>query len=204
MDCSMKKILIIIALTLSLTACMPKFIHNMFQKKPVKTKPAPPAMNRFTQPNIYAPGHSPGVFSRTNYLTASRKLTEHVKNGNIQIVNEGHRITLIVPTDKYFVFDTAKLNEMRYAPLVDTAMLIKCFPNATIYVAGFTDDVGNYEHKRILSKERAQAIVSFLWTQGISERKLKAQGYGQRYAHANNDLIHGSALNRRVEIQWAV
>lgn len=198
----MRKILLLISITLSLTACMPALIYKMIKKKPVETKRPAPIATSEKLPLIYAPSRNKGGFSRTNYLTASRKLTQHIENGDIQIVNEGHRITLIIPTDKYFIFDTPKLNDLRYEPLSKIAKLIECFPDSKIYVAGFTDDVGDYEHKRILSKERAQAVATYMWTQGISERKLEAQGYGARYAHANNDLIHGSALNRRIEIQW--
>ncbi len=201
----MKKILIPLTLTIALSACLPLALLNKYLPPKQKPPAKPVAMNKSGQlPDIFAPSINKAGFSRTNYLQASRKITDHVQNGDIQIVNEGKRITLIVPTDKYFLFDTAKLNDLRYAPLTDIAKLIKCFANAKVYVAGFTDDVGNYEHKRILSKERAQAIVSYLWTQGIDERDLKAQGYGQRYAIANNKLIHGSALNRRVEIQWTL
>ena len=201
----MKKLLLPLVLTTTLCACLP--IRLLHKYLPPKTKqPAKPvAVSKSGKlPDIFAPGMNQAGFSRTNYLQASRKITDHVQNGDIQVVNEGKRITLIVPTDKYFLFDTAKLNDLRYGPLSAIAELIKCFANAKVYVAGFTDDVGNYEHKRILSKERAQAIVAYLWTQGISERNLKAQGYGERYAIANNQLIHGSALNRRVEIQWTM
>jgi len=200
----MKKMLLIPFLTLTLTACMPIFMKKIFPKKPIKPHTATAFINSRKLPDIYAPGINKGTFSRTNYLTASRSITKNIQDGDIQIVNEGHRITLIVPTDKYFLFDTAKLNDLKYEPLDNIVNLIKCFPKSTINIAGFTDDVGNYEYKRLLSNQRAQSIVSYLWSQGVSEKTLQAQGYGSRFAIANNDLIHGSALNRRVEIQWAI
>lgn len=155
-------------------------------------------------PDINSHGNDPAGFSRTNYLKSSKEIVKHVQNGDIQVVNEGHRITLILPTDKYFIFDSYKLNDLKFKQLNDITTLIKCFPNSTFYVAGFTDDVGNYEHKRNLSQKRAQAIVTYLWSQGVSERRIEAEGYGDKYAIGNNNLIHGSALNRRVEIQWTV
>ncbi len=201
----MKKLLLPLTLTLALTACLPaRFLPKFFAPKEIKIVKPIKMVSPQQLPDIYAPGINTTGFSRTNYLQASRRIMRHVSDGDIQLVNEGRRLTLIVPTDRYFVFDTAKLSDMHYGPLADIATLLKCFPNVKVYVAGFTDDVGNYEHKRIMSKERAQAIVAYLWTQGINERNLKAQGYGERYSIANNDLIHGSALNRRIEIQWTI
>lgn len=180
-------------LSLCLTAC-----HNPTTTFTTKSK------HPTILPDITAHGVNPAGFSRANYLKSNENLVRHVENGDIQVVNEGHRITLIIPTDKYFAFDTDKLNKFMFRPLSDIATLVKCFPNATIYVAGFTDDVGNYQYKKTLSQKRAQAIVAYLWAKGVNERKLSAEGYGDKYAHADNHLIHGSALNRRVEIQWSI
>ena len=189
----MKTILGLITFSLALTGCFKKDqrLHSL-------------KSNYGKLPDVVAEGTNIAGFSRENYLQSSKKLIEHVQKGDIQFVNEGHRITLVIPTDKYYVFDTAKLNDLKHAALRDIVNLIKCFPNSTIYVAGFTDDVGNYEHKRRLSQQRAQAMVAYLWAHGISERKIEAEGYGDKYAHSNNDLIRGSALNRRIEIQWTI
>lgn len=201
----MKKIIVPLALAVTLSACSPTKLLNKYLPGNPKQPAKPVTVDKFGKlPDVFAPAVNRSGFSRTNYLQASRRIIQHVQNGDIQIVNEGKRITLIVPTDKYFIFDTAKLSDLHYGPLADIAKLIKCFANAKVYVAGFTDDVGNYEHKRIMSKERAQAIVAYLWSQGISEHNLTTQGYGERFSIANNNLIHGSAMNRRVEIQWTM
>ena len=87
-----------------------------------------------------------------------------------------------------------------------------CFPrgryklasriNSPIYVAGFTDDVGSRYHKRLLSQAQAETMLSFLWANNIQAYRLKAEGYGDKHAVSENSLIHGSAQNRRIEIQW--
>lgn len=193
----MIKIIFTFALSLSLISCFKsdpnrefKSVHRLAHEKFL--------------PDVNAHGKNPSGFSRTDYLKARKELVKHVEKGDIQVVNEGHQVTLIIPTDKYFIFDSSRLNDLKHAPLTDIVNIIKCFPNTTMYVAGFTDDVGSYEHKRKLSQERAQAITAYLWSHGINERMIEAEGYGDKYAHANNNLIHGSALNRRVEIQWSI
>ena len=201
----MKKIIVPLALAVALSACSPTKLLNKYLPGKPKQPAKPVAVDEFGKlPDVFATAVNRSGFSRTNYLQASRGVMQDIQNGDIQIVNEGKRITVIVPTDKYFIFDTAKLSDLHYGPLTNIAKLIKCFANPQVYVAGFTDDVGSYEYKRIMSKERAQAILTYLWSQGISERSSFAQGYGERFAIGNNKLIHGSALNRRVEIQWTL
>lgn len=148
-------------------------------------------------------GKNANGFDRTNYLHSKEKILKALAKTSIQVVNEGHRITVIVPTDKYYVFDTTKLNELRMKQLEMVADLVRCFPKSKIHIAGFTDDVGDKEHKRVLSQHRAQAMLAFLWSRGIRHSDhLDAEGYEDKYNIGNNRLIHGSAYNRRIEIQW--
>jgi outer membrane protein OmpA-like peptidoglycan-associated protein len=189
----MKALIWIVFTSLLITGC---------NKLPRSERQGRVSYNRL--PEISAQGKNIAGFSRNNYLKSSEKIVKHVQNGDVQVINEGHRITLIIPTDKYFVFDTAKLNDLMHQQLADIAELIKCFKSSTIFVAGFTDDVGSDQYKKLLSQQRAQAIVAYLWSHGFSEKKVEAEGYGDKYAHANNQLVHGSALNRRIEIQWTI
>lgn len=193
----MKKIFFIFMLSLCLISCFKSDPNRNFNK-------VHRSAHEQYLPDVNAHGNNPTGYSRNDYLKASRELVKHVEKGDIQVVNEGHQVTLIIPTDKYFIFDSARLNDLMHAPLTDIVKILKCFPNTTMYVAGFTDDVGSYEHKRQLSQQRAQAITAYLWSHGINERKIEAEGYGDKFAHASNHLIHGSALNRRVEIQWTI
>jgi outer membrane protein OmpA-like peptidoglycan-associated protein len=190
--------LLTILCTVLLTAC-PK--TNRFTRKHL--------LNHLTRHSLkedgwQADGTSIAGFSRTNYLQSKKKIVQSLENNQIQVVNEGNRITLLLPTDKFFIFDSAKLNDFRYKELDDIIKLVLCFPTPEIYVAGFTDNVGSQAHKKLLSQDRAQALVAYLWMKGIPQAKLHAEGYGDRYAIGNNRLIHASAYNRRVEIQWTI
>ena len=80
--------------------------------------------------------------------------------------------------------------------------LIKMFPcKCPIYVAGFTNDVGSRYHKKKLTQAQAEAMVTLLWAHDIPSRLLNAEGYGDKHPVGDNKLIHGSAYNRRIEIQ---
>lgn len=124
------------------------------------------------------------------------------KKGDISFYQYGDTMTLIVPTDRYFLFNSPRLNEICYPALVRIVRLLKFYPDRVIYVAGFTDNIGSRYHKKMLSQAQAETMITFLWANGIQARLLNAEGYGDKHDVSENSIIHGSAQNRRLEIQW--
>ena len=70
-----------------------------------------------------------------------------------------------------------------------------------IQINGHTDNVGSNYLNRLLSFNRANAVVSFLVSHGISQSRLIAKGHGSEQPIADNNTIAGRAQNRRVEIE---
>lgn len=136
------------------------------------------------------------------YMGTEANLIRELNDDDIQFVKLGETRTLIVPTDRYFIFDTPQLNDLCFKGLLDIVKMLKRYPKSTIYVAGFTDDVGSRSSKAKLTQARAEAMLTFLWANGVQANRLDAQGYGSKYPVGDNHLIHGSAYNRRLEIQW--
>jgi len=73
--------------------------------------------------------------------------------------------------------------------------------NLKVEIAGHTDDVGTVEHNLDLSQRRAQAVMDYFISRGISAENLTAQGYGDRQPIAGNETPEGRASNRRVELR---
>lgn len=136
------------------------------------------------------------------YRETKPSLIKQLKRQSIQFVEYGDTMTLIVPTDKYFMFMSPRLNELCYPGLENIIKLLKLYPKSPIYVAGFTDNVGSRKNKKLLSQAQAETMLSYLWSKGIQSARLKAEGYGDKNGIADNNVIHGSADNRRIEIQW--
>lgn len=136
------------------------------------------------------------------YVGSEQQLITDLNANDIEFIQYGDTRTLIVPTDRYFIFNTPKLNDICYVGLERIIQMLKQYPHSTIYVAGFTDNVGTKFAKNELTQARAEAMLTFLWANGIPAKRLEAEGYGSKYPVANNRLIHGSAQNRRLEIQW--
>jgi outer membrane protein OmpA-like peptidoglycan-associated protein len=72
-----------------------------------------------------------------------------------------------------------------------------------VRVFGFTDNLGTYDHGKVLSKERADAVHGVLSEQlndaGIT---YDVRGYSEDYPIADNATEEGRRKNRRVEITF--
>lgn len=136
--------------------------------------------------------------------STKQKILNELQRQDIQYVQYGDTVTLIIPTDRYYLFNSARLNDICYAGLNNIIRLLKYYGCTPIYVAGFTDDVGTRHHKNRLSQARAETMLTFLWAHRIHAQRLHAEGYGDKHDIGDNHLIHGSAYNRRIELQWLI
>ncbi|MCC5791160.1 MAG: C-OmpA-like family protein CmpA [Legionellaceae bacterium] len=136
------------------------------------------------------------------YRSTRSNIIQQLANQSIQYEQYGDMRTLIVPTDKYFLLHTPRLNELMYPGLENIIRLLAMYPDSTIYVAGFTDNIGSRLHQQKITQAQAEAMLTYLWANGIHAKYLHAEGYGEKHPIGDNALIHGSAFNRRLEIQW--
>lgn len=87
----------------------------------------------------------------------------------------------------------AKLNEVADA-------LSKQDPLSKIVVEGHTDSQGGASYNQDLSQHRAQSVLDYLVSRGVSTDRVSAQGFGSTRSVADNGSPEGRANNRRVEI----
>lgn len=90
------------------------------------------------------------------------------------VVDLNKRFSSEVPTMVNFAFDSAVLDGAARATLRQQADWIKQFPEVRFRVYGHTDLVGPDAYNKSLGLRRAQAVVSFLVSQGISRSRLEA------------------------------
>lgn len=67
-------------------------------------------------------------------------------------------------------------------------------------VEGHTDGKGSESYNMDLSSKRADAVRSYLVSQGIDQGRIRSQGLGFSRPIADNKSVEGRANNRRVEI----
>ena len=70
----------------------------------------------------------------------------------------------------------------------------------SVEIIGHTDNIGSAPANLQLSEDRAEAVVNFLLTSGISADRLSSTGRGDQVPISTNATLEGKALNRRVEI----
>ena len=71
-----------------------------------------------------------------------------------------------------------------------------------VEVGGHTDSDGSDVYNYILSKERAQVVMTVLRAQGVPEGRIVAVGFGESEPIADNATEEGKAINRRTAIRW--
>lgn len=100
------------------------------------------------------------------------------------------------------LFETGKSQLKNHAAdnLVKLSSFLQKYPDYTLIIEGHTDSVGSEDSNMSLSQRRAEAVRSYLVTQGISATRLTTVGKGEGSPVASNDSISGRQMNRRVEV----
>ena len=100
------------------------------------------------------------------------------------------------------LFDTGKfsLKPGTQISLAKVAGILEAYPGLKVQVEGYTDIVGSDELNQKLSENRANAVMSFLVSQGVQQANITAQGFGKNDPVADNGTAAGRAQNRRVNL----
>lgn len=80
------------------------------------------------------------------------------------------------------------------------AAILKAYPDVKIMVEGYTDNRGNADSNKKLSRQRADAVKVRLTQQGINENRIQVTGFGDANPVADNETAEGRAQNRRIEV----
>ena len=86
----------------------------------------------------------------------------------------GQRFAADVPTTVFFDFNSTALDAEAQAALMRQAAWIRQFPEVRFSVYGHTDLVGSEGYNRALGRRRAETVVRFLVSQGISRNRVRA------------------------------
>jgi outer membrane protein OmpA-like peptidoglycan-associated protein len=102
----------------------------------------------------------------------------------------------------YINFETGKSNISGGSQKIidNIATMLEENPVLKISIEGHTDNIGNAASNKILSENRAKAVLNALIAKGISASRLTSKGWGQEKPIADNTTDAGKAKNRRVEI----
>jgi outer membrane protein OmpA-like peptidoglycan-associated protein len=85
--------------------------------------------------------------------------------------------------------------------LQKVAQAATVFPRSEVIIEGHTDSYGSDDTNMRLSRERADAVRSYLGDLGIPAFRTSAVGYGETQPIANNETAQGRARNRRIDVR---
>ena len=128
------------------------------------------------------------------------KLRQQMAGTGVEVVRMGDNLTLSMPGNVTFAFDSAKLNP-QFDPVLDKlAQTLVEYNKTVIQIAGHTDSTGSHDYNMKLSLQRADSVKAYLESRGVPAARLVTIGAGPDYPIASNDTEAGRAENRRVEI----
>jgi len=103
-------------------------------------------------------------------------------------------------SDVLFDFDKYTLKPGAREKLAKVSGILLAYPGLKIQLEGHTDSIGTDGYNMTLSQERADAVMQYLVSQGVSAAGLSAVGLGKSGPVASNDTDAGRQQNRRVEM----
>lgn len=129
-----------------------------------------------------------------------KKLRQQMAGTGVEVVRKGDNITLDMPGNVTFAFDSAELNPQFNSVLDKVAQTLVEFDQTVIQVAGHTDSTGSHAYNMKLSDQRAASVRGYLAGHGVPGQRIHTIGAGPDHPIADNSTEAGRAENRRVEI----
>ena len=102
----------------------------------------------------------------------------------------------------YFAFDSSEITSQAAGVLNQHASLLSSNPNASVVIAGHTDERGSREYNIALGERRAQAARDYLATQGVAANNIRVISYGEERPAAAGTNEDAYAQNRRAELSY--
>ena len=100
----------------------------------------------------------------------------------------------------YFDFDTYALDEKARSQLDDLCEKLKKETSWEVEVIGYTDNIGSAAYNKLLSEQRAKAVVAYLRMKGVRVDKVRQEGRGAVTVTEGIDPEKIREQNRRVEV----
>jgi outer membrane protein OmpA-like peptidoglycan-associated protein len=128
------------------------------------------------------------------------ELRRQMAGTGVDVVRQGDNITLNMPSNITFDFDSSTLKP-QFTPILDNvAQTLTQYNQTVVEVAGHTDNVGTDSYNQALSERRANSVAAYLGSRGVMQQRMITVGAGESRPIASNDTESGRAQNRRVEI----
>lgn len=117
----------------------------------------------------------------------------------VEPVNEDVREVILI-SGTNFGFNSSDLLPTAYPDLDRVVKIIKQNPLSRWRIEGYTDNVGSDSGNIKISLRRAQSVLNYFISKGISQANFEIAGLGKLNPIADNKTEAGRSKNRRVKI----
>ncbi|MFI8105531.1 OmpA family protein [Streptomyces sp. NPDC086023] len=167
----------------------------------------PPGTEASSQPDVPIDSNSPGLKLPQGATLAPPKVLDIAQvvedlGGEERRQDTNETIMMALQAEVLFPKDSAVLNAQATARIQAIAAEINKQKATKVRVFGFTDNLGTYEHGKVLSKQRADAVQRQLAKDLDPGITFDIRGYSEDYPIADNGTEEGRKKNRRVEISF--
>lgn len=131
----------------------------------------------------------------TNQMITNSKIKKDIVLEPLEL-NASFRLNNI-----FFDFDSSVVKKESTLELNRVIELMKNNPTMVVEISAHTDNKGSDDYNLKLSQARAESVVMYLKSNGITANRLKAVGYGESKPTVENTSDENRALNRRVEFK---
>ncbi|MFF0446806.1 OmpA family protein [Streptomyces sp. NPDC004609] len=170
--------------------------------------PGPPPGVEPASPPPRIDGDDPGLKMRDGATLAEPRVLDVVsivetEGGEERRQETPTSLTFALQAEVLFGKNSAKLTPEAGGRVSAIVAEIKKSNAKRVRVFGFTDNLGTYEHGKVLSKQRADAVHGVL-TQQLNDAGITydVRGYSEDYPIADNATEEGRRKNRRVEVTF--
>lgn len=127
-------------------------------------------------------------------LANSATVEKVTDNNGLQAIKVTFSNGILFPTNGTALTQSAKTE------LAQFAQSLIAHPNTNVQIFGYTDNTGSLQVNERVANGRADSVLAYLVSCGVSPTRLSAKGIPMAGYIASNDTAEGRAENRRVEI----
>lgn len=149
--------------------------------------------------------NSPDAYSTelTAPVVITQDMTSLVKGleeQNVQVIQEGDNLRIIIPTDIYFEPLSVQICQAHLDTWAAITQLLRYYDARHMTIEGHTDNVGSLRSKLNRSYLMAHNVSAYLWANGIPLYRMRVVGCADLKPVASNKNSLSSQMNRRIEI----
>ncbi|MGI9451140.1 MAG: OmpA family protein [Geminicoccaceae bacterium] len=134
-------------------------------------------------------------------LSTERQQWAEALFADLNVQTETRGLTMTVPGTALFAVDSETIGPDAYETLARVAEVIRLYEDRQVLIVAHTDAVGDDDYNQGLSERRADLVRHYFVDQfDIQEKRLSADGQGEKRPIASNATAEGRDTNRRVEV----